>query len=496
MADSAALINALAEMVQAKMKESSGPGSWQAGWKHDSPSGSPSSPYYTGPGGLFGVDGLERDLISTRIQPRGLASVLPAVGTNRMNPLYGYITGFLDVSGTVANGVCDDPQTAGPGKSCIQTAQFGRYSFQSRELEINRLGQQIDRGEFQDLRIINDPLLETLGTMVNPDVPGGPMLGREVLMRFMEMGISFQNALIPQVYTGNPANNSAGGGYAEFPGLDILIGTNKVDALTGTNCPSLDSDIKNFNYAKVDSVSSNADIVNVLSYLMRYLRHNAEGMGLTPVRWVMTMRRALFWELTAVWPCSYLTYRCIMRSADNNMLNVDANDAVAMRDAMRSGSYLVMDGERFDVIIDDGIVEETESQIAAIDPGCFASDIYIIPMTVMGGMVVTNWEYFDYSQGPMTGIADGRLTDQYWTDGGRYLWHKKPPVNWCVQWLAKIEPRLILRTPQLAGRITNVQYCPLQHERQPFPDDPYFVNGGVSTARSGPSLYSDWNLPA
>ena len=125
------------------------------------------------------------------------------------------------------------------------------------------------------------------------------------------------------------------------------------------------------------------------------------------------------------------------------------------------------------------------------------NDIYFVPLTVRGGLATTYWEYLDYSRGAMVGAADGNYAPgDFWTDGGRYLWHKKPALNWCVQLLAKIEPRIILLTPQLAGRLQNVQYCPLQHERTPFPGDPYFVNGGVSTARSGPSFYSDWNLPA
>src|SRR3972149_517370 len=45
----------------------------------------------------------------------------------------------------------------------------------------------------------------------------------------LEVGIAFQRKLLRQVYTGNPANNNVGGGYREFPGLDILIGTDKVD---------------------------------------------------------------------------------------------------------------------------------------------------------------------------------------------------------------------------------------------------------------------------
>src|SRR5574341_801295 len=78
------------------------------------PSGSPVGPYLHGPGGLFGVPGISRDVISTRVQARGLASHLPARGTLDMQPLYPYITGFLAPSGSNPTNVCDDPKTAGP----------------------------------------------------------------------------------------------------------------------------------------------------------------------------------------------------------------------------------------------------------------------------------------------------------------------------------------------------------------------------------------------
>lgn len=471
-------------------------GNISLGQKHTTPTGTPSTPYYTGPGGLFGVQGLERDLFSTRIIPIGLASSLPALGSNMMNPLFAYLTGFLAETGTIKDGVCDDPQIAGPGKSCLQTAQYGRYEFMTRELELNRLGQQIDRGEFQDLRLVNDPILTETGSIITPNVSGSLMLNREVLMRFIELGISFQNLLSRQLYIGNPANNSAGGGYKEFPGLDILINTGKVDALTGTTCPSLDSDIKDFNYAQVDA-SGGDTIVNTLVYLLRYLRHIADRTNLSPVTWSLVMRRELFWELTAVWPCSYLTYRCSFRATDGTIVqNVSATDQIAMRDAMRNGMYITIDGENYPVVLDDSIPEDTNTTNANVTSGCFASDIYVVPRTIRGGMSVLYWEYYNYSGSVMQGINDGNYGDDFWTDGGRFLWHKKPPVNWCVQWIAKTELRVILRTPQLAGRLLNVQYCPLQHTRDPFPDDPYHVNGGVSTARPGPSLYSDWNLPA
>lgn len=467
------------------------------GSKHTSPTGTPTTNYMTGPGGIFGVSGLERDVIATRVAPRGLASTLPALPSIRTNPLYAYLTGFQANTGTNPNGVCDDPMQAGPTKSCIQTAQFGRYSFLTKELEINRIGQQIDRGEFLDIRLLNDPLLRGADGLLNiATVPQNPSLRAEVLMGMLEVGVAFQNLLIQQVYRGNPANNTAGGGYQEFPGLDILIGTDKVDALTGINCPSLDSDIKNFNYGLVDQVSSGTDIVEVITFMYRILRHNADSMGFSPTTWAITMRRELFWEITAIWPCSYLTYRCSFRDATGQeRVVVDAGDQIALRDAMRAGSYLLIEGVQIPVIVDDGIDEETDADNVNILAGQFASDIYFIPMTILGGRPVTFWEFFDYSQGPIQATADARVQAYYWTDGGRFLWHTQPPRNWCIRLLSKIEPRIILLTPHLAGRVQNVRYAPLQHSRDPFPADPYFVDGG-QTSRTGPSLFSDWNLPA
>src|SRR3990172_12507912 len=88
--DMATAIKDLAEAVT--MLKSGGGFSPQAVYKHTTPSGTPSTPYMHGPGGLFGVSGLERDVISTRISPEGLASALPVRMSTRTNPLYAYIT--------------------------------------------------------------------------------------------------------------------------------------------------------------------------------------------------------------------------------------------------------------------------------------------------------------------------------------------------------------------------------------------------------------------
>lgn len=466
-----------------------------AGYKAGVAGSAPGSPYMHGPGGLFGVMGLERDVISTRIQPIGLASELPVKMSREMLPFFPYLNSYGSPTGSNPSGVCDDPKEAGPVSTCVQTAQFGRYSFQTRTLDITRNNQQINRGEFFDLRVVNGPTLNNPGNgITSPAVNGSPDLSREVLNRMIEVGVAFQSTLIPQLWQGNPANNSAAGGYAEFPGLDILIGTNKFDAFSNVSCPALNSYISNFNYGRIDQGTGGTDIVNTITYMMRNLRHNATYMQLDPATWAIVMREELFYELTAVWPCAYMTYRCSMTNNGVNDLVVNSTDQLQMRDDMRNGKYLLIDGVKYGVTFDMGIHESTNTNNNRVSNPCFASDIYVIPLTVRGGMLSTYWEVLDYSQTAMLALSDGAgggSFNDFWTDGGRYLWHRKTPVNWCLQWLAMIQPRVILLTPQLAGRVTNVQYCPLQHTRDAFPTDPYFISGGPSF-RPGPSAFADW----
>lgn len=464
------------------------------------PSGTPSEPYLHGPNGLWSVPGVERDVISTRIIPRGIAGLMPARASNVMNPLYPYLTGFTDPAESQPDGVCDDPPTAGQSKNCLQTATYGRYSYQTRELEITRLGQIINRSEFTDFMLWNDPLgVEGGNSIVSPNAsPANLSLQNEVRMRMAELGIKFQNKLMRQLWDGNPANNTGGGGYKEFPGLDILIGTGKQDAITGQTCPSLDSLVIDMDYKTVEDLTGNDTLINVLTYTYRQLRNLASRTGLDPVRWVFAMREPLFYEVTAGWPCSYLSYRCAFPnngSAAN--LTLDAGDAVAMRDAMREGRYLIIDGARVEVVIDDAITEETSGDTSQITNGSFASSIKILPLTVQGNKSVLFWEYFAWN-GPNAAFSSEvqstipMLGNYFWTDGGQYIWHMKPPQNWCVQWMGLISPRIILLTPHLAASINNIQYSPLMHPRDSFPDDPYFVNGGATSRNTAPSHYPSW----
>lgn len=448
--------------------------------------------------GIFGTPGISQDVFATRVKPRGLLEVLPARGNNQEQPLVGYLTGFTDdEDGSEKDGVCDDPLAAGEVKSCLQGALYGRIERKTKTLELNALGRSVNRGEFFDLRLVNDPLLE--GNLLSmPNVPQefASIVNNEVMARWMTLGVAFERKLGPLVYTGSPANNTSGGGYKEYHGLETLVGTGKIDVVTGTACAALDSDIRNFAYARVDTAPT--ALYNMLINMFRNLQDIASRTGLDPVTWAIVMRRNLFDEIVDFWPLVYATFRFgaeAVTSSTITSLNIDAARARMEAEDMRTGKYLVIDGQRIRVVIDDFLPEDSNTNNANVTSGCFASDIYILPLTVRGGIVSTFFEYIDFSapNAAMAQAAAGRVSSEYWTDGGRFLWTTNRTL-WCLEFVAKIEPRLRLLTPHLAGRIQNVSYCPVKPFRSDDPASAYFVDGGEVTRTN--ARYDSADFPA
>ena len=456
------------------------------GAKHDA-SGTPIAVGYShGPGGNFSFPGVDPAVFHTAVGNMGILGRLPATPSVFTDPTFSILTGVQDITGSEKDTVCENAPTAGLVKSCMLTSVFGRYERATAEIELNRLGQLNDRADPMDLTLIGSPIAQSGIFATGPGDPSvpGDLLTNEVARKFWELGVAVHRLISQQLWVGTPANNSGGGGYKEMTGFQTLISTGHLDAETGTACPSLDADLKDFQCEKLDD---NPDrLIDMLSNLIRTRRDLAFRTGLSPVRYILAMRPELFWELTAVWPCSYLTYRCTVTGQER--INVDANEAVKFRDDMRQGRYLLIDGERIDVVLDDGIPVATPTTDSSVTEGCQCSDIYLIPMSVVGGRAVTYMEYMDYGN-PSISSALGNLILAR-QEGAFLIWPRQ--TNQCVVWQTKVEPRLIIRTPWLAGRIQNVEYCPTQQARTPFPDDPYFEDGG-RTGRPGPSFFSLWN---
>jgi len=300
--------------------------------------------------------------------------------------------------------------------------------------------------------------------------------------------VQLERSLASQLWNGTPANNNAGGGYKEFPGLAAQIATGQMDAHSGTLCPALDSDVKDFGCDIVGGTGR--DIVQYLGMLEAYLHFNAEHMGLLPWTAVIVMRPELWFVLSEIWPCSYNVSSCARTITDaNGQVVVGGADMVRLRDDMRQGMFIDVNGRRYPVVTDTGIFEQNNTNRAGLAAGCYCSSIFFVPLTISGGFPVTYMEFLDY-RAAAGDIALLHNTEPFWTDDGRYFWAVEY-IKWCYKLSVKTEQRVILRTPQLAGRIDNVGYCPLQHFRSPDPSNAYFADGGVSL-RGDETIHAVW----
>lgn len=458
----------------------------------------PTTTYAHGPGGLLSAPGLSKEIINAMLLPHmGLQSRLPSYPSNEANPLYAILTGVTATTGTEPTGVCDDPPVAGLAKLCEQSYVFGRQSRMTRVFELDRLGLTTNRGEYYDFNLVGNPFSAAGPNAEIPSVPGGgqaQQINSEVGKQMFELAVAWGRDFGGRLYTGNPTNNTAGGGDKYYRGLDALINTGYRDAETAVACLAADSIVWNFASSNV-STASMTNMVRTITSIARRLKLNARGMGLNPVKWVIAMREMLFYELTEGWPCNYMTYRCSNVFSAGQPQTTSSAELMAMRTEMRgnldarTGQFLWIDGEKWEVVFDDFITE------TALANGAFNSSIYFVPLTVIGGRRVTYMEYVNYDMtgGFMDGARAFAPDGAYFTtDGGRFAWHKKPPANFCVQALVKSEPRLILRTPMLAARITNVAYTPLAHERDWATSGYYFADGGKTDRLGyGPSFFSE-----
>lgn len=455
----------------------------------------PTSIYGHGPGGLFSYPGMDPKVFSAMVLPIiGLQSRLPVFPNNDANPVYGIMTGVTATTGSNPTGPCDDPPTAGLSKLCLHTFQWGLFSRQTRVFNLLRVGEVVSRADFTDYQLFGDALNVPPDNPMIPTIAGASpaAVGRtEMAKATFELAVAWARDFAQVLYTGSPTNNTAQGGYAEFYGLETLVNTGYRDAITGVACPAADSLVWSFNDQIVTFNSNNQNqIVNMITYMYRNLKYIARQAGLMPVEWVIPISFGLFYELSAIWPISYNTYRDTVTFSGQTVFN-NGSDLTTQRDEMRRGEYLLIDGEKVPVIIDDALPETN------IGNGVFESSLYFIPMTVLGRVPVTYMEAFDFTApGAAMNFAEV-FTPQgsiYASDGGRFIWNRPAPTNMCVQLRAWTKPRLLLLTPQIAGRITDIRYQPLVHQRSPFPDNAYFVDGG-STSYTGypgvaPSLFS------
>lgn len=414
--------------------------------------------------GLFSTPGLDRDVITALIRPQGIAPSLPLFPSTVEDPRFGAITGVSAPSGAEPTVACNDAPTSYMTVANL-TAKFGLLRRDTNTIDITKTMLQVNRGEMRDL-MLRGKLLGMTGLQPS-EINDADVLTVMTKSEMVLAGISAERKLAVDMWQGTVAAGT-------FPGLDQQVATGQKDADTGTLVPALDSDIKSFAYDKVGGTGR--DIVEYLSSQIWFLKYNAMNMGLDPVDFVIVMRPELWYELSAVWPLAYNSTRQTVPTG--NTVFVDGRANVQDRDAMRQSMRLTVNGESYPVIVDTGIFEHNNVNNANLKAGEYASSIYVLPLNVNGSFPVLYREYLDYRAASReTALLRGN--ELFWTDSGVYSWAIEQ-IKWCYKLAMRTEQRVILRTPQLAGKIQYVKYSPLAHLRQPNPTDPYSVAGGVS----------------
>lgn len=467
--------------------------------KNDPPL-SPVGPYLHGTGGLFNRRDRENPIFAAMMTPNaGVADALPVFNGARNldnefggtdwafeSLITGVTAGALDTFANQPTLPCQDGPVAGLMKFCSLANTLGNYKMSTREVDIFRAGRVSDMADAFTVQVANN-----LPKSVFGQPTGTPSLqnatSNELASRIWEMVMGFQRMFYPRVFTGTPANNV--GWAQDIVGLDTHINSgNKVDSLSGQLCTAANSDVKTFGNAIVGSATN---IIRYMEMVDAFVTYKARRQGLGTPTYMIAMRPELWQEITQIIPAQKLqqVIAVIATMGSTTHANIDANNVYNERNLMRDSMMIPLNGRMVRVVVDDTIPETSLGNLSGLPT--YKSTIYGIPLTVMGGMPVTFWEYFNHDNDQARAIqnAAGGLT--WTTDGGMFRWTSEFAKG-CLKLNATFTPRLRMRTPQIAWRIDNVAYQPLQHFESWDPSSAYFTNGGVTTGGAN-KYYSEWS---
>lgn len=442
-------------------------------------SGTPTAVYANGPGGILNSP-MNPKIINAMVMPHlGLQTHIPVRGSVYLNEQRGIFTGVTAGTGSNPTAVCDPWPVPGNLKMIRITTPFGRDGFSTDTINLTdpRIGGLVNRADFKDFSLVGDPINGTEGVIVptEPSSAGRNPLASEFAAQMFKFKIGYFRKHGRIFYTGNPVNNvyqSSQLVYGEAPGLNILVNTGYQDANTGALAPAADSLVRAFG-ANVNT--SGVALVQVLTGMYRRQNKRANDTGLSPVKFAFVGSEQLFYELTAQWPCAYQTYRCTIANAtDQRVISID--NQIAMTNEMRTGSYLLIDGIQVEWISDDGIAEVETT-------GTFASTIFLVPLTYLGGTPALWTEYFDFNNADSVEMRNAFSAQNEFvvTDNGRFFWIKRKNGA-CVSMDAVEMSRVILEVPFLAARLTDVRYTPVIQTVSGWTDaGGRFYNGGGTT---------------
>ena len=341
-----------------------------------------------------------------------------------------------------------------------------------------------DRTDLMMLGGILSP--ENAGVYYPSNVNDSDLLNNKIKAEMATSSYMLGLKLNRMVWQGNPSNATTHEGHLPFNGLDLLIKTGYVDSNSNNAVLAADSVIVDGAFGEVDG---SYDIVGMLRKLMAHMEDLAENT-VGGAEFAIAMRPKMWAAITDVWSLKYVNELTVHVSATSaSRLVLDAGTLTAQRDAMKQNMLLPLGGNVYPVILDHGIKEQDNSDDAVnIPSGSYSSSIYVLPLRVGPGLPVLYWEYLDWTQAVAMASAAG-ITNSliFWTDSARFIW-TLDQSKLCIKLQTRTEPRIVLRTPQLAARIDDLLVTPSFLDRTPHSDEDGFVGGGETT-RSAAAKY-------
>lgn len=422
-------------------------------------SGTSTAGYLYSEGGLFGVPGMHPTLVNAMVNPIGIDAWLRWVAASEDKPIYDALT-YIGSSGytqTTACGDCGKPSF----KACAQTAPFGRLCQQTQEFQLDKIGRQLRQGV---------PKMALFGAVTDPSgqtiIPQGGEIRDSFALNVYGVAYNLRQKIGLLHWAGDPSNNS--GGYEEYKGFDLLINTGHKDVLTNISCDALDSYIDDYG-SNLVGASGSPDIVARISAMVRSINYRVQGMGMSEAdldaALVMSPQH---WEVVSqAYACQFGLQCAGWSTANTNVVVNDSREAARMLERLRAEKYVPVDGNRIPVIV-DSMQSLTTSAYGTSTKFC--GNIYYISRA-LGGETITYGEYLDMSK--TAGAALAQLRQMAGgvpikvTDGGRFAHAATFSGGFCFDLRTLVVPRLIMRMPQLSGKLQNV--CVIPDGRYPSP---------------------------
>lgn len=409
-------------------------------------------------GGLFADHELENPVVNAMLQPgASIANVLPVEASTTVRRKWALITDIAEETGEDPDAPCDDSPTVGDVSAAfIKFDSFARKSNQSKTGELDAIIERAHNGIHDDLEFIGDIRGE-------PVFPTAQQLSSA---QFIEMGAINQSILKiarqaerwmrEKLWTGDPTNNTANGGYKEFIGLQSLISLpvsgNYVDHawVDGTDPNNqLNPQIADFGGAVIGGATS---LYAYLEELMDAVVFTVDASGGSSFSGYWSMRRELWRMVRRHLPAE----RAYFGRSMGATMQFDVQGGLALMSemqAMTSNLRLPVGETNFPVIIDQAI-PGTSVLGPPADATQVTSDIYFV-LTHINGKPMAKIAYKDYSKLSAPLVPDEVLAGAGWTDGGRFH-YVIDRTKRCFVIDGKVEPQLLLHYPQGCIRLIDV----------------------------------------